>query len=74
MLKKLTMSMSITIVMIPIMTTRSYTTIFTMIFGMLINHVLFLLSHNIFIKIVGNIYTKPATNVYLLNNKFNIYR
>ena len=73
-MKKLTMSISITIVMIPIMTTRNYTTISTMAVDMLINHVLLLLSHNISIKIIRNLYTKPVTNTYFLNNEFNTYR
>ena len=49
------------------MTTRIYTIIFTIAFDMLINDVLFLIFH-ISIKIIGKIYTKPVTNIYLFNN------
>ena len=48
-----------------------YNNIYSGIF-LLINDVLFLLP--ISIKINGNIYTKPVTNVYLLNHKCNINR
>ena len=49
------------------MTTRIYTIIFTIAFDMLINDVLFLIFH-ISIKIIGKIYTKPVTKIYLFNN------
>ena len=49
------------------MTTRIYTIIFTVAFDMLINDVLFLIFH-ISIKIIGKIYAKPVTKIYLFNN------
>ena len=60
--------MSTMTVTVLIMMTRNYRTIFTVTFGILIYDVLLLLFHKISMKITGNIYTKPVTNIYLLNN------